>query len=110
MFKALTVLVSLTTECLGAFHNCIKQYADQKRRDLDFALGEQVLLSKKYLRLKLLRDSCKYTAKLMPRNRCLHAVEAKVGEVSCLLAFVQAHIICICLCAPFSNTTSWLLV
>jgi hypothetical protein len=67
LFKELTAPVSLTSECLGASHNRMTQYADQKRRDLEFAVGERVLLSTKYLRLKLLRESFKYTAKLMPR-------------------------------------------
>jgi hypothetical protein len=71
---------------MSASRNRMKQYADQKRRDLEFAVGELVLLSTKYLRLKLLRDSSKFTAKLMPRYIGLYAIEAKVGKVSYRLA------------------------
>jgi hypothetical protein len=74
------VLKLLTRECLGASRNRMKQ------RDLEFAVGERVLLSTKYLRLKLLRESSKYTAKLMPRYIGPYAVEAKVGKVSYRLA------------------------
>jgi hypothetical protein len=82
LFKELTALVSLTRECLGASPNRMKQYADQKRRDLEFVVGEQVLLFTKYLRLRLLRESSKYTAKLMPRYIGPYAIEAEVGKVS----------------------------
>jgi hypothetical protein len=63
LFKELTALVSLTRECLGASRNRMKQFADQKRYDLEFAVGEQLFLSIKYLRLKLLGESSKYIAK-----------------------------------------------
>jgi hypothetical protein len=52
----------------------------------EFTVGERVLLSTKYLRLALSRDSSKYTAKLMPRYIGPYAVKSNAGKVSCRLA------------------------
>ena len=56
-----------------------KQYADQKRREVDFAVGEQVLLSSRNIKLQLPRGG---TAKLMPRWIGPLRIVEKVGAVA----------------------------
>lgn len=59
-----------------------KQYADQKRREVNFSVGEQVLLSTKYFKLQGPRGG---TSKLLPKYVVPFKVSENIGPVACRL-------------------------
>jgi Chromo (CHRromatin Organisation MOdifier) domain len=74
-----TVMHAAAREHLIFAQHRQKQYADQKRREVEFAVGEQVLLNTRNIRLQAPRGS---TTKLMPRWTGPFAVVEKVGSVA----------------------------
>ena len=65
--------------CLAAAQNRQKQYADSKRRDVEFSIGGEVLLSTQNLRLK---SSLTGTRKLLPKYVGPFKVQRRVNAVA----------------------------
>ena len=60
----------------------MKQYADRSRRDVDFKVGEEVLLSTKFLRLRAVKGQAEITAKVMPKFIGPFNIAKKVGNAA----------------------------
>jgi hypothetical protein len=69
--------ISEAKRCLHAAQQRQKAYADTRRRDVEFKVGDQVLLSTKNLTLKMVGSS-----KLMPRYVGPFTVVKKVNQVA----------------------------
>ena len=64
-------------KALAAARDRQKRYADEKRRDVEFSVGDQVLLSTKNIRLKYVGAT-----KLMPRWIGPFTVSSRINEVA----------------------------
>jgi RNase H-like domain found in reverse transcriptase/Reverse transcriptase (RNA-dependent DNA polymerase)/Integrase zinc binding domain/Chromo (CHRromatin Organisation MOdifier) domain/Retroviral aspartyl protease/Integrase core domain len=73
--------------CILAAQQRQKAYADTKRRDVEFAVGDQVLLSTKNIQLKTLQG----VDKLLPKFIGPFSVESKVGMVAYRLS-LPSHV------------------
>jgi hypothetical protein len=83
------IVVNDAKKCLIAAQQRQKAYADRYRRDIEFAVGSEVLLSTKHINIKM-----KGTSKLLPRWVGPFKVEKQVNAVAYKLelpASLQIH-------------------
>ena len=73
--------ISRAKDCLRSAQARMKKNADLGRRDMEFSIGDEVLLSSKNMQIK-----SKGTRKLMPRFLGPFAVERRIGDLAYQLA------------------------
>ncbi len=93
MFGHLSALMSVARQDLHTSVNRMKLQADKSRRDVEFQVGQQVLLSTKYMRKQMSSGKQPVVPKLLPRYIGPFKVTAKVGPLACRLDLkgLQAH-------------------
>ena len=69
--------ISDARHCLHAAQQRQKAYADIRRRDVEFKVGDQVLLSTRNLTMKMVGS-----AKLMPKNHGPFTISRKINQVA----------------------------
>ena len=77
MTSTLQERLALANQCMAAAQQRQKAYADQKRREVEFKLGQQVLLSSKNIRVR-----GPLTAKLMPKWMGPYTISKRIGKVA----------------------------
>ena len=82
MFGHLSARVSVVREALHTSVNRMKLQADKGRRDVEFQVGQSVLLSTKYLRRRMCLGNNAIAPKLMPRYTGPYKVLKKVGSLA----------------------------
>ena len=82
LYGQMSGVIALTRKNLHEAQLRMKQYADQGRRDVEFEVGEEVLLSTKFLRLRAVKGQAEITAKVMPKFIGPFTVAAKVGNAA----------------------------
>ena len=82
MFGHLSALMSVAREALHTSVNRMKLQADKGRRDVEFQVGQSVLLSTKYLRRRMCHGKKAIAPKLMPRYIGPYKVLKKVGSLA----------------------------
>jgi hypothetical protein len=75
-------LMSLVRISLHEAQLRMKQYADKGRRDVEFMVGDEVLLSTKYLRLSVLRGRPDITTKLLPKFIGSFRIKKQIGKAA----------------------------
>ena len=93
MFGHSSVLMSVAREALHTSVNRMNMQADKSRRDVEFQVGQQVLLSTKYMRKQMSSGNKTVVPKLLPRYIGPFEVTAKVGPLACRLDLkgLRAH-------------------
>ena len=82
LFGQMSGMVSLVRKSLHEAQLRMKQYADQGRQDVEYKVGEEVLLSTKYLRLSMAKGRSDITPKLLPRYIGPFTIKSKVGKAA----------------------------
>ena len=82
LFGQMSGMMSLVRKSLHEAQLRMKQYADQGRRDVEYRVGEEVLLSTKYLRLSMAKGRSDITPKLVPRYIGPFTIKSKVGKAA----------------------------
>jgi hypothetical protein len=77
MIQNMHAAIAEAKRCLQAAQQRQKAYADTRRRDVNFAVGDQVLLSTKNLTLKMVGSS-----KLMPKYVGPFTISKKINKVA----------------------------
>jgi hypothetical protein len=82
LYGQMSGLMSLVRTSLHEAQLRMKQYADKGRRDVEFVVGDEVLLSTKYLRLSVLRGRPDITTKLLPKFIGPFRIEKQIGKAA----------------------------
>jgi hypothetical protein len=82
LYGQMSGLMSLVRTSLHEAQLRMKQYADKGRRDVEFVVGDEVLLSTKYLRLSVLRGRPDITTKLLPTFIGPFRIEKQIGKAA----------------------------